>query len=142
MTIRYSGTGIKRLEDFNLLTGRGCFTDDVHLPGMLHASFVRSSHAHARILAIDTAAAREMPGVRAVLTAADLPEALRTKPVPLDVPHPAIRYPLTPYMLAIDEVCYVGDNNCRDRRGLAASRRRRREHGDRRLRSPSRRGGL
>nr|WP_236590033.1 xanthine dehydrogenase family protein molybdopterin-binding subunit [Ramlibacter aurantiacus] len=60
-----------RREDERLITGRGQYTDDVDLPGQAWAAFVRSPHAHARILGIDTGAARAMPGVVAVLTGAD-----------------------------------------------------------------------
>jgi carbon-monoxide dehydrogenase large subunit len=70
--LRYTGTRIKRLEDPRLLTGRGRYLDDLALPRMLHASFVRSPHAHARIVRIDTAAARALAGVVAVVTADDL----------------------------------------------------------------------
>src|SRR5438876_4414935 len=69
---RYIGTRVQRVEDARLLTGRGTFVDDVVRPGMVHASFVRSPFARARILSIDTTAARALPGVRAVFTAADL----------------------------------------------------------------------
>ena len=69
---RYVGTRINRVEDARLLTGRGLFVDDVALPGMLHACFVRSPFARAAIRGIDTAAARALPGVRFVFTAADL----------------------------------------------------------------------
>jgi len=65
------GQPVRRKEDFRLLTGRGCFGDDVTLPGLGHAVIVRSRHAHARLAAIATAAARAAPGVLAVLTGAD-----------------------------------------------------------------------
>ena len=71
-TIRYVGTRIPRVEDPRLLTGHGTFVDDVKRPGMLHACFVRSPFARARILSIDTLAARSTPGVHAVLVAEDL----------------------------------------------------------------------
>jgi len=70
--LRYTGLRIKRLEDPRLLTGRGRYLDDLGLPNMLFASFVRSPHAHARIVRIDAAAARAWPGVAAVITADDL----------------------------------------------------------------------
>jgi carbon-monoxide dehydrogenase large subunit len=63
---------VRRLEDPRLLRGRGHYLDDVVLPRMLAVAFVRSPHAHAEIVAIDTAAARALPGVVAVVTAADL----------------------------------------------------------------------
>jgi carbon-monoxide dehydrogenase large subunit len=62
--------------DDRLIRGAGCFSDDLVLPGRLHACFVRSPHAHARILAVEAEAARALAGVVAVLTAADM-EALR-----------------------------------------------------------------
>src|SRR5215510_7847565 len=69
---RFVGARVSRVEDARLLTGRGTFVDDVSLPGMLHACFVRSPFARAAIRGIDTAAARALPGVRFVFTAADL----------------------------------------------------------------------
>ncbi len=69
---RYAGARIHRVEDARLLTGRGTYVDDVALPGMLHACFVRSPFARAAIRGIDTSAALALPGVRAVFTAADL----------------------------------------------------------------------
>lgn len=69
---RLIGKRVLRKEDARLLTGRGQFTDDVVLPGMLHVAFVRSSIARGRILRIDSEAARDMPGVHAVFTAEDL----------------------------------------------------------------------
>ncbi len=65
------GKSVPRLEDQRLLTGRGRFTDDTQTSGACHAVFVRSPHAHARIVGLDVAAASGMPGVRAVLTAQD-----------------------------------------------------------------------
>jgi len=69
---RYAGTRVPRVEDNRILTGRGTFVDDVSRPGMLHACFVRSPFARARINGIDAAAALALPGVRAVFTAGDL----------------------------------------------------------------------
>ncbi len=63
---------VRRVEDPRLLRGAGSYTDDAVLPGMLHGVVLRSPHAHARLGAVDTAAARAIPGVRAVYTAADL----------------------------------------------------------------------
>ena len=65
------GQSVRRKEDARLLTGLGCYSDDFNLPGQAHSTVVRSPHAHARIRAIDIRAAREMPGVLAVLTGAD-----------------------------------------------------------------------
>jgi aerobic carbon-monoxide dehydrogenase large subunit len=108
MGAKQFGARVARLEDANLLTGRGRFTDDVKLPGMLHACFVRSQHAHARIRGIDTSVARDLAGVHAVLTAADLPEAMSSGRMPMLVPNPALASSLTQHCLACEEVCYVG----------------------------------
>ena len=69
---RYAGTRVPRVEDTRLLTGHGTFVDDVTRPGMLHACFVRSPFARARINGIDTSAALALPGVHAVFVADDL----------------------------------------------------------------------
>jgi aerobic carbon-monoxide dehydrogenase large subunit len=66
------GARVKRVEDPRLLTGQGIFTADRIVPGVLHAAFRRSDHAHALISGISTAAAAKMPGVFAVYTAQDL----------------------------------------------------------------------
>jgi carbon-monoxide dehydrogenase large subunit len=65
------GKPVRRVEDARLVTGRGCFSDDVSLPGQAHVAFVRSPHAHARIVRIDGGAALKVPGVIAMLTGAD-----------------------------------------------------------------------
>jgi len=71
------GARVKRMEDPALLTGRGQFVDDLKLPGTLHAAFVRSPFAHARIRSLDAGRARAHPGVHAVIAAADLPAFCR-----------------------------------------------------------------
>ncbi|OBJ59401.1 xanthine dehydrogenase family protein molybdopterin-binding subunit [Mycobacterium sp. 1423905.2] len=103
---RYAGTRVQRVEDGRLLTGRGGFVDDISRPGMLHACFVRSPFARARINGIDASAALELPGVHAVFTAADLnPDvkeawhAVAGKDMP-DTPRPP---------LAEGEAKFVGD---------------------------------
>ncbi|MDG2003412.1 MAG: xanthine dehydrogenase family protein molybdopterin-binding subunit [Novosphingobium sp.] len=68
---RYIGERTPRKEDARLLTGRGQFADDVRLAGMLHIAFARSPVARGTITAIDSAAAREVPGVHAIYTQAD-----------------------------------------------------------------------
>ncbi|OGQ79368.1 MAG: hypothetical protein A3F90_01480 [Deltaproteobacteria bacterium RIFCSPLOWO2_12_FULL_60_19] len=75
------GASIRRVEDPLLVTGKGCYVDDIQLPGMLHIAFLRSPYPHAKIISIDTAAAKAMPGVVAVLTGDDLSEHLKV-PVP------------------------------------------------------------
>ena len=103
------GASVKRKEDAPLLAGKGRFVDDIKLPGMLHAAFARSTHAHARIRSVDLNAARAMPGVHLVLAFADLPEALRSNALPLFVPNPAITQLHMPYSLASTEAVYVGE---------------------------------
>lgn len=68
----YIGQHLARKEDYRLLTGHGRYVDDIEVPGALHACFVRSPHAHARIVSIDSEAARQMPGVVAVVTGHEL----------------------------------------------------------------------
>ena len=68
------GTRPVRHDGFDKVTGRARYSADIHLPGMLHGKVLRSPHAHARIRAIDPARALALPGVKAVVTAADLPD--------------------------------------------------------------------
>jgi aerobic carbon-monoxide dehydrogenase large subunit len=103
------GASVKRKEDPAFLQGRGQYVDDIHLPGTLHAAFVRSSYAHAKIGKIDKRAALALPGVHAVIVYADLPESIRAQTLPLLVPHPAIKQPRMPYALVKDEACYAGE---------------------------------
>ena len=79
----YVGSPVKRLEDLKLLPGRGKFVDDIKLQNMLHAVILRSSLAHGRLRSIDILAAKLMPGVHAVITAADLSEDLPCVPLRL-----------------------------------------------------------
>lgn len=88
MTTRYFGQPIKRNEDPRLLTGQALFTDDVHLPNMLHVAILRSDYAHANIRSIDVSEALSMPGVVAVYTADDLGDYWQ--PGPLLLPPPPI----------------------------------------------------
>ena len=86
MATKLVGQRIKRNEDPRLLTGQALFVDDVDLPGMLHAAFLRSDYPHARIKSIDTSVAKKHPGVIAVYTAEDMGDLW--KPGPLLVPAP------------------------------------------------------
>src|SRR3546814_14121400 len=70
--VRYIGVEVQRMEDPRLVTGHGRYLDDITLEGMLHAAFLRSPRAHARIRGIDTARAAALPGVHRVFTLADL----------------------------------------------------------------------
>ncbi|MFN0042635.1 MAG: xanthine dehydrogenase family protein molybdopterin-binding subunit, partial [Alphaproteobacteria bacterium] len=75
LPVRKYGQSPKRTEDRRLLLGRGRFTDDICLPRMVHAHVLRSPHAHARILRVDTKAALAMAGVLAIYTGADIAAA-------------------------------------------------------------------
>lgn len=68
----YIGQHLPRKEDYRLLTGHGRYVDDIEVPGALHACFVRSPHAHARIVSIDSETAAQMPGVVAIVTGHEL----------------------------------------------------------------------
>jgi carbon-monoxide dehydrogenase large subunit len=120
------GQPVRRKEDTRLLVGGGCYSDDVDLPRQARAHVLRSVHAHARIRSIDTAAAKAVKGVLAVLTGADF-KADGLKPIPQDasitapieaqrkLPDVVLvnrRGPLSPtpyYPLAVDKVRYVGE---------------------------------
>jgi carbon-monoxide dehydrogenase large subunit len=111
MSTRNFGAPITRNEDARLLSGQALFVDDVELPGMLHAAFLRSNVAHAHIRSIDVVAARARPGVVAVYTAADL--GAYWAPGPLLVPPPPIAgitfNQRTQVPLAKDKVRHVGE---------------------------------
>ncbi|HZR69088.1 MAG TPA: xanthine dehydrogenase family protein molybdopterin-binding subunit, partial [Burkholderiales bacterium] len=103
------GRRVPRLEDPDLLRGQGRFVDDIALPGMLHAAFVRSPHAHAGIRGIDKAAALALPGVRAVFTRADLLPHLKSERLVVGLPSKSYKQDLNRPVLAIDEVVHVGE---------------------------------
>ena len=77
------GASIRRVEDPVLVTGKGCYVDDVQLPGTLHMAFLRSPYPHAKIVSIDTSAAKAMPGTLAVVTDDDLGERLSVPVMPM-----------------------------------------------------------
>ena len=102
------GSPIERLEDVRFLRGRGQFVDDIDCAGLLHAAILRSSVAHGRIRSIDTAAALALPGVHAVITAAEI--------VGSTVPTIPLRQELLPVfkrfeqpVIAQGKVRYVGE---------------------------------
>jgi carbon-monoxide dehydrogenase large subunit len=111
MATRNFGAPIRRNEDKRLLSGQALFVDDVELPGMVYAAFLRSNVAHATIRSIDVAAARAREGVVAVYTAADL--GAYWAPGPLLVPPPPIAGIVfnqrTQVPLAKDKVRHVGE---------------------------------
>lgn len=102
------GASIRRREDPRLITGQATYTDDMQLPGMVHACIVRSPHAHARITRIDTKAARGHPGVVAVFTGADLQGKINPIPTAWLIPNSDLKTPPHP-ALAVDRVRYAGD---------------------------------
>ena len=106
--MRYVGKRIARTEDNKLLKGQGAYVDDLHLPGMLHGAVLRSPHAHAKIVSIDCSAARELKGVHAVYTHADLRGRSRGR-APSMLPNPAIRFERTQEILASTEVTFAGE---------------------------------
>ena len=92
------GTAQRKVDGLAKATGQALYTDDIRLPGMLHAKILRSPHAHARIRSIDCSAALALPGVHAVLTGASMP----------------IKYGVIPWTpdenaLAVDKVRFIGD---------------------------------
>jgi len=108
------GRALPRLEDERFLTGAAKYVDDLQLPGMLHAVFARSPVAHARIRAIGTEAARSVPGVRLVLTAADIADEVGAFPINsaqadlVEIPHPVlargrVRYAGEPFAVVVAE---------------------------------------
>ena len=111
MATRYFGERIKRNEDPRLLTGRALFVDDVNLPGMAHIAFVRSPYAHAHIRSIDMSAARALPGVIAVYSAADLGAYWRTGILNVGLPpiKDAVFNERLHPILAKDKVRHVGE---------------------------------
>lgn len=110
------GAPVRRREDRRFLTGSGCFGDDLARPGLLHGVAVRSPHPHARIRAVDTSAARALPGVALVLSGADLAATVRpvpslTRTPPFAIPNrdgsPMAQPDQMP--LATDKVRYLGE---------------------------------
>lgn len=105
-TSRVLGHAVARLEDPPLVTGKARFVNNLSFPGQLHMRVVRSDIAHGRIVAIDTAQARQAPGVVAVWTAADISDL-----GPIDFRDPAAKA-LAPFrqpLLAVERVRYVGE---------------------------------
>src|SRR5688572_7712294 len=101
---RLFGKSIKRREDPRFITGRGQYVDDVKLPGMTYAAFVRSPHAHARLKGVNTARAKAMPDVVAIYTGQDV----KAGGLPCGWMLPGIKVPPRP-VLAQGKVRYVGE---------------------------------
>jgi carbon-monoxide dehydrogenase large subunit len=104
--LRYLNRPARRTEDYRLLTGRGRYVDDIEIGGALHACFVRSPHAHARIVSIDASEALAIPGVIAVVTGRDL--AQWTRPMRVAPPIEGL-CPVEIETLPIDVVRFHGD---------------------------------
>jgi carbon-monoxide dehydrogenase large subunit len=101
------GQSVKRREDPRLVSGRGNFLDDVKLPGMLHAAVLRSQYAHATIKQVHVEAARQVPGVVGVFTAADFADL---NPLPCAMPAAGVENNIhTPTVLAADRVHHLGE---------------------------------
>ena len=95
---------MKRIEDGDLLRGRGRFADDLPVPrGVLHAAILRSPHPHAEIISVDTSAALAMPGVACIVTGEDA--RCWTKPFAV-----AVKTAMQHWCLAVDRVRYVGES--------------------------------
>ena len=106
MTISTVGSSIKRREDPKLITGLGTYVDDLKMQGMLHAVFVRSPHAHARIRNIATAQAGSHPGVVAIFTGEQLRQYLGELPLGWILPD---QKQTTHAPMAFDTVRFVGE---------------------------------
>lgn len=102
VTSGWVGAPVRRREDVRLLTGRGCFVDDLPVARCLQVAMVRSPHAHARVLSVDVSAARQAPGVVAVVTGAEV--VGRTDPFPAGVVAP-VEF----FSMASDRVRYCGE---------------------------------
>jgi aerobic carbon-monoxide dehydrogenase large subunit len=107
-----SGKPVRRVEDADLLAGKGRFADDVSAPNQVFACFLRSPHPHARIAAIDKSAAEKMPGVIGVVTGADLVrDGVKPLPNSADFKRPDGKPLASPprHALALDTVRFVGE---------------------------------
>jgi carbon-monoxide dehydrogenase large subunit len=100
------GRSLLRREDYRFLTGQGRYVDDIVVPGALHAHFVRSPHAHARIVSIDIEAAAKAPGVVRIVTGREL--ALWTTSLCMAPPIEGL-HPVEMTTLPIDKVRFIGD---------------------------------
>ena len=109
MTASVFGQPVTRREDGDLLRGKGRFVDDISLPGMLEAAFVRSPFAHATIRGIDKTAALALPGVHAVYTLQDFMPHLVTERLVVGLPSKSYKQDRNRPVLANDETVHVGE---------------------------------
>jgi len=103
------GQSVARLEDRDLLCGKGRFVADIKMPGMLHACFVRSPHAHANIVAVDKSAALELPGAVAVLIGSDIRALAPNDRLVVALPDRTYKQQRDRPILAADEAVHVGE---------------------------------
>src|SRR4051794_4655257 len=106
-TISYVGQRVRSPEAPRHATGRGRYVDDFRLPGMLFGGILRSSYPHARIISVNADAARNLPGVVAVLTPDDFKSM--THPFAPGRYAAGLRAPIMEYATAVDKVRYVGE---------------------------------
>src|SRR5712692_618366 len=104
---KYIGTNTRSKEGPRHVTGRGNFTDDILLPGMLQAVILRSPYAHARIVGADASAALELPGVVTAVTPSDF--VALTKPFKPGRYAAGLRKPIPEYAIAVGKVRYLGE---------------------------------
>jgi aerobic carbon-monoxide dehydrogenase large subunit len=103
------GKSLLRIEDPKLLCGKARFVGDIRLPGMLQAVFVRSQHAHAKIASINATAAMALPGVVAILTAADIRRIAKTDRLVVALPDRTYAQQRDRCILAAGETVHVGE---------------------------------
>jgi carbon-monoxide dehydrogenase large subunit len=106
---RMFGTRAARIEDPALLRGEGRYLDDIRMPDPLHAAFLRSPHAHARVTRLDLSEARALPGVVAVFDADRIARELTGLRMPLGFPSATLQKDITPWVLSCTEVAFVGE---------------------------------
>lgn len=116
------GASIRRVEDPLLITGKGCYVDDINLPGMLHMVVLRTAYPHAKIISINTDAAKSIKGVVAVVTGPELPERLNINaqvmfPNQKIPPHPVlargvVHAPGTPVAAVVAESRAIAQDAC------------------------------
>ena len=108
MTTKLFGEPVRRREDARLIVGKGRYLDDIGTNATLAAAFVRSPHAHARIVDIDAEGALDVEGLVAIYTYEDLTGPM-AEPLPVLIPHPQLHAPRTGFPLANGEVNHVGE---------------------------------
>src|SRR5262249_16291239 len=112
----YVGSPVERIEDLRFLRGRGKYVDDLSVEGLLHAVVLRSPVAHGRLRKVDTAAARGIAGLHAIITAADIAKVLPPPPVqPFEqagIAQPKVRYVGEPVAVVVAESAAIAEDAC------------------------------